>query len=109
MIKPLPNPEPYPLTPEAKAEIFISDFERELKEGIEEVLLSFKDQIITYDFYKKIQKALNDYIICFFQKRQIRDTSFKVDYRLEDGIFTVEFAQSACKIFVYQISLRLPL
>jgi len=85
VIKPLPNPEVYPLTPEAKFEIFLSEYYNKFKKEINAFLNRYRGEAVDRNFYTNLVQDLKFFLKSYFSRQE--DLMIKADcYRAGDKI-----------------------
>lgn len=104
MIKPLPNPEPYPLTPEARQEIFLSEFQNGLAQDIEDFMLSYRGATLTRDFCGKLIKKLKKLLEIYFQRHE--DNKVKFNVHQAGDVIIVDFSLGNFWSIIHQIKIN---
>ena len=104
MIKPLPNLEVYPLTPEAKLEIFLSEYNDGFKEELEMFLGRYRGEAIGRTFYIDLVRDLKSFLKSYFARQGDPKIAFDC-YQADDRIIiTISFGP-VCTI-VHHITIQ---
>lgn len=69
MIKPLPNSEVYPLTPEARLETYLSKYQEGFGRDLKEFLGRYRGEAIGRTFYIDLMRDLKDFLKISFDRQ----------------------------------------
>ena len=84
-IRPLPNPELYPLTPEAKLEIFLSEHNDGFKKELDDFLSRYRGEAIHRTFHIDLVRDLKSFLKSYFARQGDSKITFDC-YQANDRI-----------------------